>query len=675
MYNQRQVDSKRVCMKKWGSTLPAFIFSALILGCLVNCSTWSGIASCEETAKSIGPFAGETPVTVIVHPGDSSKILVRTYTHGVLKSIDGGKTFQVSEGLPHYTGITKCPFAEDPARPDIIYSAGYTDGATGLYRSEDFGSSWSKLPFPGTEYIRNVAVNPTGQLVFVVTFSAVNSKVYRSTDQGNSWSPVFRGSVTAVAISESSPKRVYLGTSKGLYRSNDGGQSWTRIPWESKTFPQEIVVDPADPNHLYVAQFQQLLVSKDGGRTFSQIGRGLAPSYFCFMRFDPRDASHQSIWAGVADELFLTTDAGLNWSRVSRPFGSKGWSFLDLSFDRKRLMYLGVAEIGLFVSPLNSKPIWRQIGFPKDSIRQCAITRPRGKRVVVGDIGAFASDPGRRLRPTSFIWGFGGDSYALAVDPVDASRWLVGGRGTFIDNATIEVLTENGKKSRLAYGWKTGTGYVRSIAFKPTDPRIVLAGIGWPLTYPGAFPNSGGFVRSTDQGETWTPVPKTHGKSWIVQAVSWDPYRPSHVIALLNDNRWAESHDSGATWNRHSERWPGSGEGVEFAFDPFKSGTWYRADTGTGWWRSDNSGSTWVSLNIPANYLNHIRFDPKTAGRLWVSSGDSRVLESNDSGDHWATIFSVPEGKAALGLAYDPETQSIIVGTDGASAFEVNVAR
>ena len=113
----------------------------------------------------------------------------------------------------------------------------------------------------------------------------------RSTDAGDSWArvgePTLPASVTSVTVSPTDPDVVYAGTEpSAVYRSTDGGATWTALSeltdlpsageWSFPPRPHThhvrwIEVDPADPDHLYVAvEAGALVQTRDGGDSWTE---------------------------------------------------------------------------------------------------------------------------------------------------------------------------------------------------------------------------------------------------------------------------------------------------------------------------------------------------------------------------------------------------------------------
>src|SRR5277367_5332212 len=127
------------------------------------------------------------------------------------------------------------------------------------------GLKWRLIgPFRGG---RAVAVSGVPGDSTTFYFGAVNGGIWKTTDAGTVWSPVFDkqpvGSIGAIAVAPSNPKTIYAGTGesdirsdlssgKGVYKSTDGGSTWTHIGLEDTRQISRIVVDPQNANVVYV---------------------------------------------------------------------------------------------------------------------------------------------------------------------------------------------------------------------------------------------------------------------------------------------------------------------------------------------------------------------------------------------------------------------------------------
>jgi photosystem II stability/assembly factor-like uncharacterized protein len=203
----------------------------------------------------------------------------------------------------------------------------------------------------------------------------VNGGVWKTTDYGRTWDPIFdaqgTGSVGAITVAPSDPRIVYVGSGEGLqrpdlstgdgiYKSTDGGQTWTRLGLRDGQQIPQIIVDPRDPNRLFVAVLghpygpnaeRGIFRSTDGGRTFEKVLYKDENTGGIDVAFDPQNAStvyavlweaRQAPWEngafnGPGSGLFKSTDGGTTWRQIGQGLPT---------FDRD-----GLGRIGITVAP------------------------------------------------------------------------------------------------------------------------------------------------------------------------------------------------------------------------------------------------------------------------------------------------------------------------------------
>src|SRR5437868_3946293 len=128
-----------------------------------------------------------------------------------------------------------------------------------------------------------------------VYFGSVRGGLWRSNNAGRPWAPVFdsptSASIGAIGVSASNPNVIYVGTGEpdmrdsiqfgdGIYKSTDAGQTWKHIGLESTRQIGRIIVDPKDPNTVFVAALghaygpnpdRGVYRSRDGGATWLKV--------------------------------------------------------------------------------------------------------------------------------------------------------------------------------------------------------------------------------------------------------------------------------------------------------------------------------------------------------------------------------------------------------------------
>ena len=156
--------------------------------------------------------------------------------------------------------------------------------------------------------------------VFYVGFD--NGGVWRSTDYGSNWTPIFdhesTGSIGAIAVAPSNPSVIYVGTGaaiirpdlstgNGVYKSTDTGRTWTHVGLFDSQMIAMIDVDPRDPNRFFVAALghpygpnteRGVFRSTDGGKTFEKVLSKDEYTSANDVRIDPADPNtvYAALW-------------------------------------------------------------------------------------------------------------------------------------------------------------------------------------------------------------------------------------------------------------------------------------------------------------------------------------------------------------------------------------------
>jgi hypothetical protein len=180
-----------------------------------------------------------------------------------------------------------------------------------VYRSINDGSSWS-LVFSGGSARATAVDNFDGNLVF----AGGDGGFWRSTSGGDSgtWTAVGLPEMTGVYTIKTDPVNtgwVYVacygdGASKGLYRSKNQGATWQKLL--SDPYMRGVAIDPVDPNIIYATSSKNWCCgaspsgstgvqrSKDGGLTWKQVNEGLPWPFAWPVEVDP--SNHNRVFVG-----------------------------------------------------------------------------------------------------------------------------------------------------------------------------------------------------------------------------------------------------------------------------------------------------------------------------------------------------------------------------------------
>lgn len=171
-----------------------------------------------ENWDELGVATGSVEaICSIVYAGDGVA-LAGTLDGKILQTTDGGANFSIATTTPEVGQMNVC--AANGAGV-VIFAA---ENGTNVFRSADFGTTWTVIPWSGSEYL--LGVEYCGNSIFIA--ASVYGTVYRSSDNGVTWATVSGQVFTTGAIK-------YLGSgvvvaddtaTERLYVSTDFGETW-----------------------------------------------------------------------------------------------------------------------------------------------------------------------------------------------------------------------------------------------------------------------------------------------------------------------------------------------------------------------------------------------------------------------------------------------------------------
>ena len=350
---------------------------------------------------------------------------------------------------------------------------------------------WRSIgPFRGG---RTVSISGVPNQPNVFYMAPNNGGVWKSTDYGRTWTPIFddqpTGSVGALAIAPSNPDVIYVGsgeglrrpdlsTGNGIYKTTDGGRTWQHLGLRDGQQIGAIIVDPHDPNRVFVAAVghpygpnaeRGVFRSLDGGMTWQKVLYKDDNTGAIDLAFDPSNAQivYAEMWAsrrppwttggsydGPGSGLYKSTDGGSTWRQLTK--GLPTWS------DK-------LGRIGIGVAPSDPNRIYALVDSPK-----------------LG--GLYRSDDAgeswQRINADTRIWGRGDDFACVRVHPKDKDT-------IYVANISSYRSTDGGQTFTAIKGAPGGDDY-HTIWINPENPQII------------AFAVDQGATISVNGGQTWS---------------------------------------------------------------------------------------------------------------------------------------------------------------------------
>jgi photosystem II stability/assembly factor-like uncharacterized protein len=459
-------------------------------------------------------------------------------------------------------------------------------------------------------------------------FGSVGGGVWKTINAGRSWTPIFdlvsAASIGAVAVAASNPDIAYVGAGEpdmrdsiqfgdGMYKSTDAGKTWKHIGLENTRQIGRIIVDPKNPNIVFVAALghaygsnpdRGVYRSRDGGATWQTVLFKNEDVGAIDLNFDPINSQivYAALWNvrrppwfiyapanGPGGGIFKSTDGGTTWNEIDTglPVENRG-------------------RIGISVSPANRNRIY------------AAVDAKEGGIFRSDDAGATWT----RVSSDKRLWDRGWYFEKVTADPKNADT-------VYVMNTSVYRSTDAGKTWTAIKGDPTGDDF-HQLWIYPDDPkRMVLA-------------SDQGTIVSVDGAATWS--------SWYNQATA----QIYHVAPDYRFPYWVTGaqQDSGAVGSpsrsRHSEislrDWEGlcaGGESGYTAPDPLHpeilfGGTVSRCNVVTG----ETKNVTPERPGGPVTY-RHAWTQPLVFSKADPHSlyyGNQFIYKTTNGGESWSQI-------------------------------------
>jgi photosystem II stability/assembly factor-like uncharacterized protein len=563
----------------------------------------------------------------------------------------------------------------------------------------------------------------------VVYAGAASGGVWKSTNGGLTWTPVFDdqpvASIGAIAVDPSNPDVVWVGTGEGnprnsasigngVYRSPDGGRTWVHLGLEKTERIDRIVVHPTNPDVVWVAALGQewgenpergVYKTEDGGKTWNRMLYVNPRTGAADLVIDPRNPNKlfASMWqyrrwpwffrsGGPGSGLFVTYDGGRTWKRFSEddglPKGDLGRIGLAISRSSPDTVYATVeAAKSAVLRSDDGGRTWRTVNSQFDAnprpfyFAHLQVDPELPNRLYSLDFNIRVSDDGGRtfndLYPGFLIHG---DYHAMWIAPRDPSWFYVGNDGG------VAFSHDRGKTAQFVTTLPLGQFY--HVAVDDQTPYNVYGGLQDNSAWRG--PNTvwqQGGIRSYE----WTTL--VGGDGFDTRPDLADP----NLVYSMSQGGEIIRYDLRTGEQRAIKPSPPAGGKLRFnwnagfATDPLEPGTIYlgsqflhrSADRGETWtavspdlttnnpdWQHQaESGGLTRDVSNAENYTTILAIAPSPLqkGVIWVGTDDGRLHVTRDGGKTWASLE-----KNVPGVPANTWIPHILASkVDAASAFVV----
>jgi photosystem II stability/assembly factor-like uncharacterized protein len=354
------------------------------------------------------------------------------------------------------------------------------------------GMRWREIgPMRGGR-VRALAGVPSEPATFY--FGAVGGGVFKTTDAGETWHSVWddqpTGSIGSIAVAESDPNVVYVGSGEGLarpdlstgdgvYKSIDAGKTWTHLGLRDGQSIGQVAIDPKDANRVFVAvtghpygpnEERGIYRTTNGGKTFQRVLFVSDRTGGSEVRIDPQHPNivyagmwqrqegpwENGSWGGPEGGFYRSTDGGDHWTKLT------GHGLPD-----------NIMQVNVAIAPTDSNRVYAEVA------------------TVGGPVKLYRSDdegmnwvhaPVDDTRPEARIGG--GDVPVPYVDPKDPDT-------VYVASVVTWKSTDAGKTWTGFRGSPGGDDY-QNVFVNPNNTNIV------------ALASDQGVIISENGGKSWS---------------------------------------------------------------------------------------------------------------------------------------------------------------------------
>jgi photosystem II stability/assembly factor-like uncharacterized protein len=547
--------------------------------------------------------------------------------------------------------ITSLPAQEHPSKqtPDsgqkkATQQKAESAGVQGTDAQKDKEEGEDQGPWKGLQYRlvgpfrggRVVAVSGVVGQDNVYYFGATAGGVWKTTDGGLNWKPIFdktkdaSPAIGAIAVSESDPNIIYVGTGEacirgnivggnGIYKSIDTGKTWKFAGLADTHAIGRLAVNPKNPDIAFVAALghpfadneeRGIFRTQDGGKTWQKVLYKDAKTGGIDVVFDPSNSNtlfaalwqaHRTPWSldsgGPGSGLYRSIDGGTTWKEL------KGHGLPEGILGR----------IGVTVSGANPDRVWAVIEAEKGGIYRSD---------DAGDSWHVTTDD-HRFRQRAWYYSH------IFADPKSEDTVYILNTGAYRSN--------DGGKTFSSIHAPHGDNH--ALWIDPTNPRRLING------------NDGGATVSTDNGDTWTTIYNQPTAQFY--HVTTDNRFPYYIYGAQQDNSTIAIASASAEGAIDRPDWyaVGGGESGYIAPDPTDPEIVYAGSYGGDISRYDHRTGEGQAINPwPVNpigwaaadvkhrfqWTEPIVFSPHDPKTMYFAS--EVLFKTTDGGMSWTII-------------------------------------
>ncbi len=539
----------------------------------------------------------------------------------------------------------------------------------------------------------------------IVYAGAATGGVFKSTDRGATWSPIFDDQAVLpigdLAVDPNQPNVIYAGTGEangghnnfpggGLFKSGNAGASWQYTGLAATTSIGRIVIDPSNSNRVLVAAIgsyfgkdrdRGVYRSVDGGQNWQQVLFVNDSTGAIDLVIDPQNPNKlfAAVWErvrppersshlyGPSSGIYRSLDGGESWQRLGAAQGLPGvrnnLGRIGLTICRSQPRHLyalytnftasGYGFDGLYRSQ-DGGETWQRTdpnnqvanGFSNFSwyFGNVRVHPGDPEKVYVLDFALMLSHDGGQNwegAPTSHV-----DHHALAFDPANAQRLITGNDGG------MDISNDGG------LFWEEVTG------LPVTQFYHITMDVNHPHRLYGGTQDNGTMHTRTGALDDWEEIFGGDGFYVIV-----DPNDSNIIYAEAQFGFLEKSRDGGFSFD-------GARNGIDLneptnwstpvVMDPndsrvlyYGTNRVYRTTNGADSWQAISGNLTLQKPGSRLGTVTSIAVAPANSSVIYAGTDDSQVWVTDNAGQNWKEVSAALPYRWITRVAVDPTNENI----------------
>jgi len=585
--------------------------------------------------------------TLTVDPSTPSTLYAYAPQGGLFKSTDAAASWKAVTGLAGLSFV-----AIDPNNSATLYAA----TQNGVVKSLDGGESWNAANGDLTDNCFQLVIDP---ITPTTVYCLSNGGIFRTADGGATWKQIRADVASSLVIDPIVPSTIYAGVNTtAIIKSTDRGENWVTmkagITLVTFNTAGALVIDPRTPSTLYAGSFAAASVSSspgvppldfgtgtiskstDGGQTWTTIRAGI-PSDASVGSLALNPASPSTIYAGYSGGgvagILKSIDGGQSWAVIST------------------INLYGSSNVEAAVDPRTPSTIYAAYSTFFDT----------------GTISK-STDAGISWQPSNEGLAYY-DLHVLAIDPVSANTVYTGGAGGVFKSDDAGGNWSNLADFHISSKYLgAGLTNVRSLLVNFENPNILYVET---LPVNGCAIDEKTVFKSVDRGATWSDGVSPEASGCILGALAsstlmaMDPMNPDILYLGENDSddgfyALVKSTDGGATWTSVWNSANGLQSGLNaLAIDPVTPTTLY-AGLYTGVYKSTDGGLSWNVTALKDTFVTGITIG-RTDPRILYAATNRGLFKSTDGGASWIATGLVNANPSSVAIG--PNSNILYVAT------------